>query len=161
MKKPSEEQKVEKDEKEDHKDWTTGLLEKRLGRDKLDRQRLDGLKMTDGSKRKNNQTKTRRKPKRRKYDMISEDWGLGGSDRVLSSGIEGAIKKPNSETVASNIVENVESVEGLNWYVKNVVEKPKAIEWDVMRLTILALEWEGQQLWGEHAYTSPPPVGRK
>ena len=25
-----------------------------------------------------------------------------------------------------------------------------------MRLTILALEWEGQQFWGEHSYTSPP-----
>ena len=98
----SEEQEVEKGEKVDHTDWTTGLLERRLGRDKLDRQSLDGLKMTDSSKRKNDHTKTGRKPKRRKYEIISEDWGLGSGERALSSGIEGVKSKPNCGPVVFN-----------------------------------------------------------
>ena len=162
---------MEKGEKEDMTDWTSQLLERRLELDRVDRQSLDNIKRTESTKRRNKTTKTARRPKRRKYETISEEWGLGGGgeilDRVLSSGIEGRKKKPSSEPVMfrelgakGESLEPLEPLEPVEPYVKDIVEKPSALEWDGRRLNILALEWEGQgQGFGGGTFSIPAPPG--
>ena len=76
-------------------DWTTGLLEKRDLQDRENRRSLGKLVRIGSEKRKDSVEFTgRKRSKRKKYENISEDWGMcegegRASENFLYSGLEG------------------------------------------------------------------------
>ena len=75
----NEQVQLDKASKLEEKDWTEVMLSKRDYQDRQDRQGLGEVRVSEVSKRKAEGKATRR-TKKRKYNIIGENWGLGEID---------------------------------------------------------------------------------
>ena len=110
------------------KDWTTHLLEKRDGVDRDNRQNLGRVQSSISIKRIGEDQVAPRRVKKRRYELLGEEWGTIGNECGLStSGLEGVkvlpIKHPNDMSRKMYVNEN-----------KSLLE----IEWDGLKMKNIA-----------------------
>ena len=70
------------------------MLERRDGLDRIDRVDLGKVEITGSSKRKLGAQQSKKNKKKRKYELLGEEWGLVGEEKIggqitLHSGLEG------------------------------------------------------------------------
>ena len=95
-----------REQEEPREEWTDGLLRKRDKLDKVNRSRLGMVKLTGSKKRENKELKTPRRVKRRKFNLIGEEWGLaveeqGDPREFLYSGADGYEKDYTARIIST------------------------------------------------------------
>ena len=118
------------------KDWTTHLLEKRDGVDRDSRQKLGRVQSSISIKRIGEDQVAPRRVKKRRYELLGEEWGTIGNECGLStSGLEGVkvlpIKHPNdmSRKIRNMYVNENKSLLEIEWdglKMKNIAECSEA-----------------------------------
>ena len=104
-------------------DWTEQMLHKRVQSDGENRKKLGRAEKSEVCKRKRG-TWGGRRSKKRKYEMLDEDWGI--DDREF----KGITEVENTR----NVYKMCGDVSEVKWCAS------RALEWDTWRLRILAIE---------------------